>query len=243
MFPCAIKVWSISHLQIKGNKYPGSQVNFCTKALTAISPWDSRVSRTFRVCSVMSNSLRPHRLQHARLPCPSIISQNWLKLMSIESVMPPNHLILCHPLLLPSIFPSIRSFPMSWLFASGGQRIGASASAPVLPKNIQDWFSFRIDWFDLFAVQGTLKSLLQQHSSKASILLYGPTLTSIRDHWKNHGFDYEDLCGQSNVSAGVGGALFSLPHRVMAEMIGLLIWSLFSYLPHPAVSHRPSVAS
>ena len=144
MFPCAIKVWSISHLQIKGNKYPGSQVNFCTKALTAISPWDSRVSRTFRVCSVMSNSLRPHRLQHARLPCPSIISQNWLKLMSIESVMPPNHLILCHPLLLPSIFPSIRSFPMSWLFASGGQRIGASASASVLPVSTQGWSPLNI---------------------------------------------------------------------------------------------------
>ena len=70
-----------------------------------------------------------------------IISQSLLKFMSIESVTPPNHLIFCHPLLLlSSIFPSIRCFSMSQLFASGGQRIGASASASVLPMNIQDWF-------------------------------------------------------------------------------------------------------
>ena len=67
------------------------------------------------------------------------ISQSLLKFMSIELVMPSNHLILCHPLLLPSIFSSIRYFPLSWLFTSGGQSIGASASASVLPMNIQDW--------------------------------------------------------------------------------------------------------
>ena len=68
-------------------------------------------------------------------------SQSLLKVMSIESAMPSNHLILCHPLLLPlSIFPSIRVFSMSRLFASGGQRIGASASASVLPVNIHDRF-------------------------------------------------------------------------------------------------------
>ena len=70
-----------------------------------------------------------------------IISQSLLKLMSIESVMPFNHLILCRPLLLlPSIFPSIRDFIVSWLFASGGQSIEASALASVLPMNIQGWF-------------------------------------------------------------------------------------------------------
>ena len=67
------------------------------------------------------------------------ISWSLLKLMSIESVMPSNHLILCHPLLLPSIFPSVRIFPVS-LFTSGGHSIGASASASVLPMNIQGWF-------------------------------------------------------------------------------------------------------
>ena len=92
-----------------------------------------------------------------------------LKLMFIELVMPSKHLILCHSLLLlPSIFSTSGSFPMSQLFASGGQSIGASASASILPKS--GLISFRIDWFDLLAVQGTLKSLLQHHSSKASIL-------------------------------------------------------------------------
>ena len=67
------------------------------------------------------------------------ISQSFPKFMSIESVMPSNHLILCHPLLLPSIFPSIRVFPVSQLFTSGGQSIGVSASAGVLQRNIQGW--------------------------------------------------------------------------------------------------------
>ena len=88
--------------------------------------------------------------------------------MSIQSVMPSNHLILCHPLfLLPSIFPSIGVFSISQLFVSGDQSIGASAC----PSNeYSGLISFRIDWFDLLAVQGTLKSLLQDHSLKASIL-------------------------------------------------------------------------
>ena len=95
-------------------------------------------------------------------------SQSFLKLMSIESMMPSNHLILCQPLLPPSIFPSIRVFsnesalrmrwPKYWSFS-------------VSPSNeYSGLISFRMDWFDLFAVQGTLKSLLQHHSSKASIL-------------------------------------------------------------------------
>ena len=99
------------------------------------------------------------------------ITTSWslLKFMSIKSVMPSSHLILCHPLLLPSIFPSMESFSMSQFFESGGQSIGVSASASILPINIQDWFP--LGWTGyLLAVQGTLKSLLQHHSSKASIL-------------------------------------------------------------------------
>ena len=90
--------------------------------------------------SVMSNSLTPWTA--ARQASLSITnSQNLLKLMSIESVMPSNHLILCHPFfLLPSIFPRPESFQMSQFFTSGGQSIGVSASASVLPVNIQDWF-------------------------------------------------------------------------------------------------------
>ena len=99
------------------------------------------------------------------------ISQSLLKLMSIVLVMTSNHLILCHSLLLLLSFSASGSFPMSQFFASGSQSIGISASTSVLPTNIQDSFiSFGAHQLDLLAVQGTLKSLLQHHSSKASIL-------------------------------------------------------------------------
>ena len=126
--------------------------------------------------------------------------------MSIESVMPLSHLILCRPLhLLPPIPPGIRVFsnesalhirwPKYWSFSFS---ISPSNEHPGL-------ISFRMDWLDLLAVQGILKSLLQHHSSKASIFrqcfLHSPTLTSIHDHWKNHSLDQMDLCWQSNVSA------------------------------------------
>ena len=102
-------------------------------------------------------------------------SQSLLKLMSIKLVMPSSHLILCCSLLLPpSIFPRIRVFSASQPFISGGQSIGVSASKSVLPMNIgySGLISFKMDWLDLFAVQGTLKSFLQHHSSKASVLWY-----------------------------------------------------------------------
>ena len=120
--------------------------------------------------SVVSNSLRPHEPQHARPPCPSptpgVYPNPWTL-----SRMPSNHLILCHPLLLlPSIFPSIRVFsnesalrigwPKYWCFSFN---ISPSNEHPGL-------ISFRMDWLDLLGVQGTLKSLLQHHSSKASVL-------------------------------------------------------------------------
>ena len=94
-----------------------------------------------------------------------------LKLMSIESVMPSNHLILCCLLLLPpSIIPSIRVFSNESVLPIRGQNIGVSASLLVLPMNIQDLIPLKMDWLDLLAVQGSLKSLLQHHSSKTSIL-------------------------------------------------------------------------
>ena len=119
----------------------------------------------------MSNSLRPHGQQHARLPLSITNSQSLLKLMSIESMMPSNHLILCRPLLLqPSIFPSIRIFSnesvvhIRWLKYQ-------SFSFSFSPSNEYSGLtSFRIDWLDRLAVQGTLKSLLQHHRSKVSIL-------------------------------------------------------------------------
>ena len=98
-------------------------------------------------------------------------SRSLPKFMSIESVMPSNHLILCCPLLLsPSIFPSIRSFPKSQFFLVRWPKYW-NFSFSISPFNeYSGLISFRIDWFDLLAVQGTLKSLLQHHSSKASIL-------------------------------------------------------------------------
>ena len=97
------------------------------------------------------------------------ITWSLLKLMSIDSDMSSNHLVLCHPfLLLPSIFPSISIFPNESVLRIRCQSVGASAS--VLPMNIQDCFPLGLTGFDLLAVQGTLKSLLQHHSWKASIL-------------------------------------------------------------------------
>ena len=123
------------------------------------------------------------------------ITNSWglLKLTSIESVMPSNHLILYHPLLLlPSIFSSIRIFsnestllmrwPKYWSFCFS-----------IVPSKEHPGLIFRMDWLDLLEAQGTLKSLLQHHSSKASILqcpgFFSSTLTSIHDYWKNHSLD------------------------------------------------------
>ena len=118
----------------------------------------------------MSGFSQPYGPQHTRPPCPLTNSRSLPRLMSIELVMPSNHLILCRPLLLPSIFPNIKVFsnesalhirwPKYWSF-----------SFNISPSNEHSGLiSLRMDWLDLFAVQGTLKSLLQHHSSKASIL-------------------------------------------------------------------------
>ena len=129
-------------------------------------PHNPPSARLLFCCSVVQSC--PTAVRQASL---SVISSgSLLKLMSIESVMPCNHLILCCPLLLPSIFPSIRVFssesvlqirwPKYWSF-----RFSISPS-----NEYSGLISFRIDWFDLLAIQGTLKSLLQHHSSKTSIL-------------------------------------------------------------------------
>ena len=121
------------------------------------------------------------------------ISLSWLKLMSIESVMPPNHLFLyCPLLLLPSIFPSSRAFSNESAFCIRWPKYWRFSISP--SNEYSGLISFRIDWFDLLAVQRTLKSLLQHHSSKASILqcsaffmvqLSHPYMTT----GKNHTFD------------------------------------------------------
>ena len=101
------------------------------------------------------------------------ITNSWslLKLMSIESVMPSNHLILCHPLLLPpSVFPSIRIFSNESVLCIRWPKYWSFSFNISPSKEYSGLISFRIDWLDLLAVQGTLKSLLQHHNSKASIL-------------------------------------------------------------------------
>ena len=115
--------------------------------------------------SGMSDSLRPHGLQHARLPLSITNSWGLLKLMSIEWVMPSNPLILCHPLLLPpSFFPSIRVFSSESVLCIRWPKYW-SFSFSICPSNEHSrLISFRMDWLDLLAVQGTLKSLLQHHS-------------------------------------------------------------------------------
>ena len=143
----------------------------------------------------MSNSLWPNELQHSRLPCPSLSPGGCSNSCLLELMMPFNHLILCHPLLLlPLVFPSIKvfssklalciSWPSYWSFS-----ISHSSEYSGL-------ISFRVNWFDLLAVQGTLKSLLQ-HNSKASILWHSAffmvQLTSVHDYWRNHSFDYTDF--------------------------------------------------
>ena len=189
--------------------------------------------------------------------------------MSIESMMLFNHLILCHPL-LPSIFPSIRVFPMSQLFASGGQSVGALASVPVFPMNIQGWFPsgltgsifqskglsrvfssttiwkhqffsaqpslgfpggsegqesasgvrrpglgpcvrkipWRREWLPTpvflpgeFHGQRNLVGYSPWGGKESESLLYGSSLTSVGDYWKNYSFDYTNLCRQIDVSA------------------------------------------
>ena len=135
------------------------------------------------------------------------ISQSLLKLVSIELVMPSNHLILCCPLLLlPSVFPSIRVFSNESDLCKWRPKYWSSCFSISPSNEYSGIIFFRIDWFDLLAVQGTFKSLLQHHSLKASILqcsasfmvqLLHPYMTTV----KNHGFDYMDLWLKNDVFA------------------------------------------
>ena len=158
-------------------------------------------------CSVMSDSLWLHGLQHARPPCPSPTPGVYSNSCSLSQCChPTNYLILCRPLLFPpSIFPSIRVFsnesplrikwPKYWSF-----------SFNINPSNeYAGLISFWMDWLDLLEVEGILKSLLQHHSSKASIIQCSGFFTvqpiSIHDYWKSHSLDWMNLCWQSNISA------------------------------------------
>ena len=155
-------------------------------------------------CSIMTNFVTPWTAAHQASQSVTN-TQTLQKLISIESVMPSNHFILCHPVfLLPSIFPSIRVFshesalrirwPKYWTF-----------SFNISPSNeYSGLISFRMDWLDFLVVQGTLKSSpTPQFKSINFVLsfLYSPILTSIHDYSKNHSLDEMDFCWQSSVSA------------------------------------------
>ena len=146
--------------------------------------------------------------------------------------MPSNHLILCHPSssCLQS-FTASGSFPMCWLFTSGGQRIGAPASASVLPMNIQSWFPLGLTGLILLS-QGLQESFpalqLESINSLAPSLLYGPTLIFVHDYWKKHSFDYMTIC--QNFSSGYHWYLscsFSYkPNWKREHKKGLIIWPI-----------------
>ena len=157
-----------------------------------------RVSCTLLLCLVIQFSLSvvPDSMTPWTTACQASLSitnsQSLLKLMCIESVMPSNHLLLCRPLLLlPSTFPIIRVFFNESALCMRWQKYWSFSFRISPSSEYSGLIFFRIDCFDFLAVQGTLKSLLQHHSSKASILqcssfLYSP---SIHDYWKNHSFD------------------------------------------------------
>ena len=148
---------------------------------------------TVQFSSVVSDSATPWIAAHqASLSITN--SRSLLKLMSIESMMPSSHLILCHPLLLlPSIFPSIRAFANESVLHIRWPKYWVSASASVLPVNIQDWFPLGwTGWISLLSKglsRVSSKTSVQKHWFSGAQLCYGPTPTSVHDYWKNHSFD------------------------------------------------------
>ena len=154
----------------------------------------------------MSDSLWSHESQNVRPPCPSptlgvysnlCLSNRWCHSAVSSSVIPFSS--------SPQSLPASGSFPVSQLFPSDGRSIGVSASASVLPMNTQDWSP--LEWMigSLWSPRNSQESSstpqFKSINSSALSFLHSPTLTSIRDHWKNHSLDWTDLCWQSNVSA------------------------------------------
>ena len=144
--------------------------------------------------SVMSDSLRPHGLQHAQLPCPSPAPRAYSNSCPLSQ--------WCHPTISSSVipfsshlqsFPASESFQMTQFFASGGPSIGVSAWTSVLPMNIQD--KFLLGWTVCISLQFKghtrvfFNTTIQKHQFLSTSFLYSPTLTSIHDYWKNHSLD------------------------------------------------------
>ena len=137
-------------------------------------------------------------------PLSFTVSWSLFRLMCIKLVMPSNHLIFCCSSSLPALnLFQPESFPMSWLFTSDGQSIGASVSASVLSVSIQGCFPLGLTRLISLLSKGLSRdspaTQFKGINSSALSLVYGPTLTSIHDYWKNHSFDYLDLYWQSDV--------------------------------------------
>ena len=174
----------------------------------------------------------------SRLPCPSPSPRAYLNSSPLSQ--------WCHPTILSSVisfsscfrsFQASGSFLISWLFASGGQSIGASVSASVLPLNIQDWFPLgSTGWISLQS-KGLSRvfssTTVQKHQFFHGSLLYGPTLTSIHDSWKNHSFDYMDLCWQYFVSKVIS-LLFNTVSGFVIAFLPMSRYLLISWLQSPS---------
>ena len=152
----------------------------------------------------MPDCLQLHKLQHTRLPCfsppPGVSSDSCLLSWWCYLTISPSasSFSFC-----PQFFPASVSFPMSQLFTSGGQSIGASASASVHPMSIKGWFPLGLTGLISLLSKGLSRVFssptIQNHQFLVVSFLYDPTLTSVRGNWKNHSFDYKDLCQQSDV--------------------------------------------
>ena len=206
---------------------------FGDENLVAEMPLVQRISHQFS-CSVTSDSLQPHGLQHTRPPCPSPIPGVYSNSCPLNRWC---HLTISSSTILfsscPQSFLASGSFPMSQFFASGGQSIADSVSASVLPMNIQDWFPSELDWLDLLAVQGTLKSLLQHHSSKASILWHSAFFMVQLSHPYMTTGKTIALTRWTFVSK-VMSLLFNMPSRLVIAFLSRNKRLLISWLQSPS---------
>ena len=171
----------------------------------------------------MSDSLRPHGLQHSKLPCPSLTPRicwnscplsGWYHPIISSSVSP----FSCLHSFPASVFSNELALCIRWL---------KYWNFSLSPSNeYSGLISFRTDWFDVLTVQGTLKSPLQHHRLKASVLQHSAffmvQLTSVHDYWKNHGFDYTDLCQQSVYRHSIKNILFSCTFSPFASSLAFL---------------------
>ena len=179
----------------------------------------------------MSSSLRSYGLQHTRVPCPLLYPEVCLNLCTLNRWCHPTHPLSFCCFSCPQAFPASGSFPMNWLFASGFQSTGASASASVLPMNIQGWYPLVLTNLISLLSKGLSRvfssTTVQKHQSSVLCLLYGPTLIFTHDYWKNH-----SLTIQTFVSKMMS-LLFSMLFRFVITFLPSSKHLLISWLQSP----------